>query len=160
MFFLFYILSEDKNMQLILRSISKSFIGLANIGIVNLFVWITFGFVGIQLFKGKFGYCELPESVGINKEKCLQNGKSWIIHQNNFEDIFNALLTLYIVSTYDHLGVIVNVAINSNDENIVYFIILILIYINNFLRVQQERIICIFLICIFIYLLYSGQYFF
>ena len=110
---------KSESMKLILNSIIKSLNGLASIGIVILFIWIFYAILGVQLFRNQFGYCVFPEKIGINLTSCKKNNKIWIIHQNNFEDIFNALLTLYIVSTYDHLGIIINVAANSNYENFV-----------------------------------------
>ena len=106
-------------MNLVIQSIIKSLYGLTNLLIVVLTIWIFYGIIGIQLFKNKFGYCEIPENFNISYEKCTKLNKNWVNHQNNFDDIFNAILTLYIVSTFDHLSTIICVAKNSNDRQIV-----------------------------------------
>ena len=110
---------KSENMKLILNSIIKSLKELADIGIVVFFIWTFFAILGVQLFKDKFGYCGFPEKVGVNFKKCKEIGEIWRNHQNNFDDIFNAYMTLYIVSTYDHLGIIINVAANSNEKEFV-----------------------------------------
>ncbi len=41
-------------------------------------------------------------------------GKKWIVYPYNFDNIFNAMLTLFVLSTYDILPDTVNIAFNSN----------------------------------------------
>ena len=106
-------------MKIILDCIIKSLYGIFNILIVLFAVWIIFGIIGVQLFKGKFGYCGFPENLNINLKTCLESKKYWNIHQNNFENIFDALLTLYVVTTYDHLATMITVAVNSNYSDFV-----------------------------------------
>jgi hypothetical protein len=48
----------------------------------------------------------------------VEHGRKWKIYNFNFDNIFNAFMTLYVTTTYDHLSFIINVASNSNIESI------------------------------------------
>ena len=50
------------------------------------------------------------------KNKCLEMNRVWKNHPFNFDNIHNAILTLFVISTYDNWGVILNIAINSNKN--------------------------------------------
>ena len=51
--------------------------------------------------------------------------KLWVNHQYNFDNIPNALLTLFVISTYDNWGVMLKIAQNSDSELIVFYFFLI-----------------------------------
>ena len=111
-----------EEINIVINSIVKSLYGISNVLIFVLIIWLFYAIIGIQLFKNKFGYCQSPENMNVNMKNCKYG--NWVVHQNNFDDIFNALLTLYIVSTFDHLGTIITVATNSNFPENVYFLFL------------------------------------
>ena len=38
----------------------------------------------------------------------------WINHYFNFDDVKSSMLTLFVISTFDDWGIILNIAANSN----------------------------------------------
>ena len=59
----------------------------------------------MQLFKGLFFYCEGPDADTVeNKTQCLElsgNGNRWINHKYNFDNLGNALMSLFVLSSKD-----------------------------------------------------------
>ena len=59
----------------------------------------------MQLFKGLFFYCEGPDAHSVeNKTQCLElsgNGNRWINHKYNFDNLGNALMSLFVLSSKD-----------------------------------------------------------
>ena len=72
--------------------------------------------------------------------KCLENNGNWRIYPYNFENIYNAFLTLLIISSFDEWSSILQVAINSNVSDIVKTIIF-LKFIIFFFRVRHKTTI-------------------
>lgn len=64
-------------------------------------VWLIFAIFGVIIYKDKMGYCEHPLNFGINKEECIKEGNPWIIHLYNFDNLGNAMLTLFRITACD-----------------------------------------------------------
>lgn len=77
---------------------------ILNVIIVIILIWLMFGILGLNLMRGKLGYCEGVSNVyGINKQFCTVNlKKEWKIYDTNFENIHNALITLFISTTLEN----------------------------------------------------------
>lgn len=58
-----------------------------------------------QLFKGIFYYCEGPDAQYVtNKTQCLElsaNGNRWVNHKYNFDNLGQALMSLFVLSSKD-----------------------------------------------------------
>ena len=61
----------------------------------------------LQLFKGVFYYCDGPDAVKgyiHNKTECLAlsgNGNRWVNHKYNFDNLGQALMSLFVLSSKD-----------------------------------------------------------
>ena len=62
-------------------------------------------FVLFQLFKGVFYHCEGPDAdIVKNKTQCLElsgNGNKWVNHKYNFDNLGQALMSLFVLSSKD-----------------------------------------------------------
>ena len=58
-----------------------------------------------QLFKGIFYYCDGPDAKLVqNKTQCLElsaNGNRWVNHKYNFDNLGQALMSLFVLSSKD-----------------------------------------------------------
>ena len=70
--------------------------------------------MGVNLYQSRFGYCEDPYNFLTTREKCINEHKSWITNDLNFETIWNALLTLFVIATFDNWISILDIARNSD----------------------------------------------
>ena len=59
----------------------------------------------LQLFKGVFYHCEGPDADYVkNKTQCLElsgNGNRWVNHKYNFDNLGQALMSLFVLSSKD-----------------------------------------------------------
>ena len=57
------------------------------------------------MFKGVFYYCEGPDAEKVkNKTQCLElsgNGNRWVNHKYNFDNLGQALMSLFVLSSKD-----------------------------------------------------------
>lgn len=112
---------------------------LINILFVQIMVWLIFAIFGVIIYRKKMGYCEEPLNYGINHEQCEEEGKEWINNLYNFDNIANAMLTLYRTTACDDWVYIYEVCMNSRSADLgpilygnkwvtyIYFILFILV---------------------------------
>ncbi|XP_047423804.1 voltage-dependent T-type calcium channel subunit alpha-1H-like [Mugil cephalus] len=63
---------------------------------------LFFGILGVQLFKGRFNYCEGEDTSNItNKSDCLAANYHWARKTYNFDSLPQALLTLFVMYSKD-----------------------------------------------------------
>ncbi|CAD8081174.1 unnamed protein product [Paramecium primaurelia] len=135
----FRFLQLFEELQYINSAISKSIVDLKNILFIQLMVWLFFAIFGVIIYKDKMGYCEHPLNFGVNKEQCIKENNPWIIHLYNFDNLGNAMLTLFRISACDKWVYICQVCLNSRSEDLgpilygnrwitfIYFILFILV---------------------------------
>ena len=66
--------------------------------------WFIFAIFGVHLFRGKMAYCNDKMNFNITKDDCDREGKKWKIFHHNFENIFEATASLFIIATLDEWG--------------------------------------------------------
>lgn len=86
-------------MRIIVNSLLKSTTAIANVGIVLISVWFMFAILGVSLFKGKFYSCS--NETWTTKELCTGNGYEWENADSNFDNVYEAMVTLFIISTLE-----------------------------------------------------------
>jgi len=89
-----------------------------------------FGVIGVQLFKGTFYHCE--DMSKLTEEECkghyivYQGGdiekpefkeREWLPNEFNYDDVSNAMLTLFTVSTFEGWPQLLYISIDSNAED-------------------------------------------
>ena len=60
-----------------------------------------FAILGISLLGGRMGYCDIENYYNISRDVCISTGNQWLTWKTNFDNILNAMNTLYIVSTLE-----------------------------------------------------------
>ncbi|CAF3600682.1 unnamed protein product [Rotaria sp. Silwood1] len=160
------IIHRAPGLKLVVQALLASLRPIGNIVVICCVFFIIFGILGVQLFKGKFYYCEGPLARDIiTRQQCeALSDHRWLNQQYNFDNLGRALLTLFVLSSKDgwvqimYNGIdAVNVDMqpirNYNEAKLIYFISYILIVsfvvlnmfvgvvIENFhtCRAQQER---------------------
>ncbi|CAD8110743.1 unnamed protein product [Paramecium primaurelia] len=98
-------------------ALGRSLADIWNVLITMLSVWIIFGVYGIILYEQQFGYCEDKVEFNVNKKECLEQNRTWINYKHNFDNITIAIPTLFVVSTFDGWGEILQIAENSQSSD-------------------------------------------
>jgi len=92
--------------------------GLFNVVIFVLLSWVMFGILGVFLIKDRLWYCNEPglNPYGVSKTQCLEMGYRWDIRDFNFENIFSAIMTLFVLSSLEAWPTIMQYIVDSTDN--------------------------------------------
>ncbi|XP_051994917.1 voltage-dependent T-type calcium channel subunit alpha-1H-like isoform X1 [Xyrauchen texanus] len=149
------VISRAPGLKLVVETLITSLRPIGNIVLICCAFFIVFGILGVQLFKGKFYHCEGLDTKNItNKSNCLQANYKWIRRKYNFDNLGQALMSLFVLSCkdgwvnimYDGLdavGVDQQPVRNHNPWMLLYFISFLLIVsffvLNMFVGVVVEN---------------------
>ncbi|CAD8075875.1 unnamed protein product [Paramecium primaurelia] len=112
----FKLLYSFKPIVKLYNSLVAALYNMSNVLITLLIIWTMFAVYGMILYQNKFGFCDDLMQFDINKQQCEDEGRRWITYQHNFDNITVALPTLFVISTFDGWGEILQVAENSRPS--------------------------------------------
>ena len=143
---------------MVVQTLLSSLKPIGNIVLICCTFFIIFGILGVQLFKGLFFYCEGPEvelQNITNKAECLNHTENrWINQKYNFDNLGQALMSLFVLSSkdgwvdimyhgLDAVGLDKQPKQNYNEWRLVYFISFLLLVgffvLNMFVGVVVEN---------------------
>ncbi|CAK6974288.1 voltage-dependent T-type calcium channel subunit alpha-1G [Scomber scombrus] len=149
------VISRAPGLKLVVETLMSSLKPIGNIVVICCAFFIIFGILGVQLFKGKFFVCQGEDVRNItNKSDCLQLNYRWVRHKYNFDNLGQALMSLFVLASkdgwvdimYDGLdavGVDQQPVMNYNPWMLLYFISFLLIVaffvLNMFVGVVVEN---------------------
>ena len=122
--------------------------------IVVMVVWLMFAILGINQYSGKMFYCSIDKFRFVDKWDCNEAGGSWVRFDSNFDDIGQAMMTLFVVSSLEGWPDIFHQALDATIEDkgpirdnnlsaIIFFISFILLgsffFLNFFIGVLQMK---------------------
>ncbi|TKS91835.1 Voltage-dependent T-type calcium channel subunit alpha-1I [Collichthys lucidus] len=149
------VISRAPGLKLVVETLITSLKPIGNIVLICCAFFIIFGILGVQLFKGKFFYCFGTDVKNItNKSDCLQANYKWVHHKYNFDNLGQALMSLFVLASkdgwvnimyhgLDAVGVDQQPVTNNNPWMLLYFISFLLIVsffvLNMFVGVVVEN---------------------
>uniref|UniRef100_A0A8D0GI26 Calcium voltage-gated channel subunit alpha1 H n=1 Tax=Sphenodon punctatus TaxID=8508 RepID=A0A8D0GI26_SPHPU len=149
------VISRAPGLKLVVETLISSLRPIGNIVLICCAFFIIFGILGVQLFKGKFYYCEGPDTKNVtSKVDCANARYKWIRRKYNFDNLGQALMSLFVLSSkdgwvnimYDGLdavGIDQQPVQNHNPWMLLYFISFLLIVsffvLNMFVGVVVEN---------------------
>uniref|UniRef100_A0A8C8RQM1 Calcium voltage-gated channel subunit alpha1 H n=1 Tax=Pelusios castaneus TaxID=367368 RepID=A0A8C8RQM1_9SAUR len=96
------VISRAPGLKLVVETLISSLRPIGNIVLICCAFFIIFGILGVQLFKGKFYYCEGPDTKNIStKSDCTNARYRWIRQKYNFDNLGQALMSLFVLSSKD-----------------------------------------------------------
>lgn len=111
------VISHNVAMKLIVASLFESVGAIFNVVIVVLAVWLMFAIFAINIFAGKFFYCSYEIYQNHNKYECNVSGGSWVRYDSNFDDVFQAMMTLFIVASLEGWPDIMLAAVDATEKD-------------------------------------------
>ena len=101
------IISRNPDMKIIISSLGESMLGIFNVLIIIMCIFLMIGILGINLLGGKLNYCNPTSQLdhtnfgpfNVNQTACESNGGVWTTQLINFDNIANSFLSLYVFST-------------------------------------------------------------
>ncbi|XP_035389090.1 voltage-dependent T-type calcium channel subunit alpha-1G isoform X11 [Electrophorus electricus] len=149
------VISRAPGLKLVVETLMSSLKPIGNIVVICCAFFIIFGILGVQLFKGKFYVCQGEDTRNItNRSDCLLAKYNWVRHKYNFDNLGQALMSLFVLASkdgwvdimYDGLdavGVDQQPVMNHNPWMLLYFISFLLIVaffvLNMFVGVVVEN---------------------
>ncbi|KAK3552350.1 hypothetical protein QTP86_011177 [Hemibagrus guttatus] len=149
------VISRAPGLKLVVETLITSLKPIGNIVLICCAFFIIFGILGVQLFKGKFFHCLGLDVRNItNKSDCLLANYKWVHHKYNFDNLGQALMSLFVLASkdgwvnimyhgLDAVGVDQQPVINNNPWMLLYFISFLLIVsffvLNMFVGVVVEN---------------------
>uniref|UniRef100_W5LLA1 Calcium voltage-gated channel subunit alpha1 I n=1 Tax=Astyanax mexicanus TaxID=7994 RepID=W5LLA1_ASTMX len=149
------VISRAPGLKLVVETLITSLKPIGNIVLICCAFFIIFGILGVQLFKGKFYYCVGLDVKNItNKSDCLSAKYKWVHHKYNFDNLGQALMSLFVLASkdgwvnimyhgLDAVGIDQQPVINNNPWMLLYFISFLLIVsffvLNMFVGVVVEN---------------------
>ena len=114
-------ISRNEGLKLSMLSLIYSLPGIMNVTIVTAIFLLLFGIFFLNMLKGKFYHCVLPQEIvrEVNmddidtKYDCINFGGQWLNAYINFDNIPNALLALYTMCTTEGWVIFMNQAVDS-----------------------------------------------
>ena len=73
-----------------------------NLTMFLIIFFLLFGILGVNLFKGSFFNCvfDFDNKFPISREHdCYDYGGNWINEDYNFDNVLNAMVTLFVIAT-------------------------------------------------------------
>jgi hypothetical protein len=110
------VISHNIAMKLIVASLFESVGAIFNVIIVVVAVWLMFAIFAINIFAGKFFYCSIGIYTYHTKYECNINGGSWLRYEQNFDDIFQAMLVLFNVASLEGWPDVMIAAVDTADD--------------------------------------------
>ena len=131
------VVSHNQAMKMIVTALFESVGAIMNVLIVVLMVWLMFAILQISLLSGCSFYCTVDMYRYHYKDACNTAGGSWVKYDSNYDDIGQAMMTLFVVATLEGWPDIMLQSVDStkaetgpkfeNKEAYVYFYIIFIL---------------------------------
>lgn len=167
------VISRNEGLQIVVNTLFASVPAMTNVFMVMILLLIIFSIMGVNFFKGEFYQCTFDDSYTasqvkailervIHKDDCIAEGGSWVNSDQNFDNVFVSLLTLFqMMSTEGWTNVMYN-GMDSKGVNLqpkqnngpwysIYFILFMIVgflflmnlfvgvIIDNFNKIKEQK---------------------
>ena len=140
------VVSHNLQLKMIVTALLDAAGSILNVIVVVLIVWLMFAIFGVNQYKGHFFYCSIDKYKYQDKFDCIDNGGEWKRYDSNFDDVGQAMVTLFVIASLEGWPSIMNQALDmtkmdygpeyhGNVKQAIFFIVFILIgsfVFNNF----------------------------
>ncbi|CAK91591.1 unnamed protein product (macronuclear) [Paramecium tetraurelia] len=107
---------RNEDLKMSINALFNSLSQMMNIALVCLIFFLLFGIFGVTQFKGAYYYCDISEVN--DKLECFDQGGSWQNKNFNFDNVLNAMITLFVISTTEGWINLMSDGIDSRGINL------------------------------------------
>lgn len=107
-------INQNLSIKVLVTALLESIVAILNVGIVIFVIYLIFAILGVSLFAGKFYSCTLP--IIDNMQDCEDFGYSWKNAISNFDNVYEAMLTLFTVSSLEGWPTVMYMGIDATEE--------------------------------------------
>lgn len=95
------VISHNPQLKMIVAALFESVGSIINVSFIVLIIWLMFAIYGMNTFMGMFFYCSEEPYKHNTKWVCEDNGGKWLKHDSNFDDIGQAMMTLFVIASLE-----------------------------------------------------------
>merc|ERR1719376_112808 len=136
-------INRAKGLKHVVQCVFVALKTIGNIVAITTLLQFMFACIGVQLFKGKMGKCEFSNGTktSLGSIECLNktaewNNDSianWESNDFNYDNVVNAMLTLFVVATFEGWPAILHDSIRVGGQWVAIFYIIYIIVIAFFM---------------------------
>lgn len=93
------VVSHNVQLRMIVIALLDAAGSIVNVIIVVLVVWLMFAIFAVNTYKGTFFYCSVEKYAYQDEYVCIEKGGEWLRYDSNFDDIGQAMMTLFVVAS-------------------------------------------------------------
>ncbi|OMJ94175.1 hypothetical protein SteCoe_2656 [Stentor coeruleus] len=93
------LISHNLSMKIVVIALIESLRAILNVLVVIIIIWLVFAILGVSLLGGKLYYCE--NNLINTQIECNAMGYNWVNKNANFDNVFEAMVTLFIVMSQE-----------------------------------------------------------
>lgn len=93
------LISHNLSMKIVVIALIESIRAILNVLIVIVIIWLVFAILGVSLLAGKMHSCE--DTNILTQLQCENSGFNWVNTNANFDNIIEAMITLFIVMSQE-----------------------------------------------------------
>ncbi|XP_054899986.1 voltage-dependent T-type calcium channel subunit alpha-1H-like [Poeciliopsis prolifica] len=95
-------IERTPQLRLAVEALLASVKPMGNIILICGIFFFFYGVLGVQLFKGKFYYCQGSNvTMIVNKTDCLSSNYEWMLKEYNFDNLISALIAVFVMYSKD-----------------------------------------------------------
>ena len=95
------VVSHSPQLRMIVIALLDAGGSIVNVIIVVLVVWLMFAIFAVNTYAGYFFYCSIKKYEYHDEYECISRGGEWLRYNSNFDDIGEAMMSLFIVSSLE-----------------------------------------------------------
>ena len=111
------VISHNPQLKMIVAALFESVGSIINVSVVVLIIWMMFAIYGMNTYMGMFFYCSKEPYKLNTRWVCQDAGGEWLRFDSNFDNIGQAMVTLFIVSSLEGWPDIMHQAIDITKRD-------------------------------------------
>ena len=94
-------ISRNVGLKMIVVALLDSVGHIFNVLIVLVMVYLVFAILGVNFMMGVMFYCSIDPLILHTKTTCEIAGGEWEVYDHNFDNVLQAYISLYVVSSLE-----------------------------------------------------------
>ena len=95
------VISHNPQLKMIVAALFESVGSIVNVSFIVMIIWLMFAIYGMNTYMGMFFYCSEDPYKNNTKWVCEAAGGQWLRFDSNFDNLGQAMLTLFIVASLE-----------------------------------------------------------
>jgi hypothetical protein len=95
------LIGRNEGLKIAVKSLLMGMPNILNVAVIMFLFFLVFGVIAVSQFKGRLYSCYNPDNNQeiFHKWDCINTGGEWVNDFYNFDNVLNAIFTLFVMST-------------------------------------------------------------